>query len=474
VQIGPIEDALRPPLNWQDMGQCSGFIIKSPNRKRPYPKMESHEPLLELTQHLRADDLAGAKRWLANAPYDFAQLEKHRGHLSFLGSLRSRAMAALFVEAGLPMNAVSQWWADGFGLEEMPPEVATFLVETGATLTPHAAAALGLAGNLEQLLSRDPTLAHALGGDGATPLHFARTIEVAQRLLAAGAEIDAVDSDHHSTPAQWRIQRSPDVTRFLLNRGATPDIFMAAGLGDLELAKTLVRQNPGVTSHRIGNNSGPFPGIGFRGTGGSIYQWTLGFNRSPQEIAWERGHREIYEFLMASSQPKDQFLVACLLENRPLAESILRHSRDRIFPLSEEDTSLLAKCCWETNLNPHAVALMLELGFPANAQETNHGFRALHNAAWCGDLKLVELLLHWGAETNARDPRYNATAIGYAIHSATVARRHPNGDFANVVRLLLESGCPFEPQHFPTGDQSIDAVALAFTGSSRRHVPPPV
>ena len=47
---------------------------------------------------------------------------------------------------------------------------------------------------------------HARGGDGQTPLHFASTVEVAEFLLENGAEIDARDVDHESTPAQYMLR----------------------------------------------------------------------------------------------------------------------------------------------------------------------------------------------------------------------------------------------------------------------------
>ena len=67
---------------------------------------------------------------------------------------------------------------------------------------------------------------------------------VAELLLDHGARIEARDEDHDSTPAQWRIGEAPEVTRFLLERGATADIFLAAALGDLALAEKLVSGGP--------------------------------------------------------------------------------------------------------------------------------------------------------------------------------------------------------------------------------------
>jgi hypothetical protein len=237
---------------------------------------------------------------------------------------------------------------------------------------------------------------------------------------------------------------------------------MAAGLGDLALARQFVAGNPTCMTYRIGNNKGPFPGIGSGGRGGTIYQWTLGFNQSPHEVAHHRGHRDMFDFLMAHTPPRHQLLVASMLADRPLAGEITRQHPGLIDELDAEDRTLLAKSCWETNKNIEAVRLMLDLGFPVDVPEHNHGYLPLHNAAWCGDPELVELLLQRGHPVDRRDPVYHATALGFAIHSRTEAKRHPEGDFPEVVRLLLKAGVPLDERQYPTDDPEIDTVIKAF------------
>src|SRR6202011_4361245 len=88
---------------------------------------------------------------------------------------------------------------------------------------------------------------------GQTPLHFASTVEVAEFLLANGAEIDARDVDHESTPAQYmlRVEQKrhyprdrQDVARFLVARGCRTDILMAAALGDADLVRRHLDADP--------------------------------------------------------------------------------------------------------------------------------------------------------------------------------------------------------------------------------------
>jgi hypothetical protein len=308
------------------------------------------------------------------------------------------------------------------------------------------------------MLNDEPDLIRAKGGDGCHPLHFCKDADLLSLLIDRGAELEARDEDHFSTPAQWRIQDSPDIVRLLLRHGATADIFMAAGLGDLELVNQLVAENPGCTEYRIGNNKGPFPGIGFQGRGGTIYQWSLGFNLSPHEVALRRGRQDVYDLLLKASSPKTKFLVACTTANRRLAQSVVADHPDTVRQLDDEDLALMAKFCWETNKSIEAVRLMLDMGFPVEAREVNHGCTALHNAAWCGDPKLVRLLLERGHPPNVRDPDHQSTPIGWAVHSCIEAKRHPDGRFPEVVKLLLEAGTPFEKKCYPVGNKAIDAM----------------
>jgi hypothetical protein len=314
---------------------------------------------------------------------------------------------------------------------------------------------------LAALLAADPTLVHAKGMDARTPLHCAGSIAAAELLLAHGAQIDARDEDHDSTPAQWLIRESPDVSRYLLERGAKPDIFLAAALGDLALAQRLVAQEPACVSHRIGK-APHFPPIGYGGRGGTIYQWTLRFNSYPHQIALTNGHLPMFDFLYEASGLPTRLLVNCLLARRAEAEQIANQHPDIVPALPGVDLELVAKYCWETNTNHEAVKLMLDLGFPVAHPEHSHGYTPLHNAAWAGSADLVDLLIARGHPVDIRDPGHNATPLGYALYDCLVEKRHPEGEFARVVKSLLDAGSPREDLKFPTGNTAIDEILKAY------------
>ena len=369
---------------------------------------------------------------------------------------RTVEMAEHVLALGGDIEAVSKWWSGGLGLRQINQAVARFLVELGAKLTAHPAAGLGLVEPLAAMLDADPSLIDAKGCDGCTPLHFARDCDTAKLLLERGARVDARDDDHDSTPAQWLIGEAPDVARLLLEHGAVPDIFLAAALGDMVLAEKLVTANRACLSYRIGK--GPeFPPLGHK-RGGTIYQWTLAFNSYPHQVALLKGHTALFDYLFENSDTTTRFLVSCVLARRADAEAIAARNPGLVASLPSIDLELLARYCWETNLNYDAVKLMLDLGFPLTHPETSHGYTALHNAAWAGAANLVELLLQRGHPVDIVDPGYNSTPLGYAMYDCLIEKRHPEGEFARVIQLLLEAGSPWNPLCYPTGEADVDNV----------------
>ena len=132
----------------------------------------------------------------------------------------------LLLAHGADLNARTRWEKGGFGvLEQVSPEQAAPLIARGARVDIWAAANLGMMAELAALVANDPALVHAKGGAGKRPLQFARTVEIARFLLAHGAEIDALDDDHDSTPAQHLIGEHPDVAAFFFwLRGAPAPI----------------------------------------------------------------------------------------------------------------------------------------------------------------------------------------------------------------------------------------------------------
>jgi len=374
-----------------------------------------------------------------------------------LVAAKSTEAIQLLIGHGADLSGVSEWWGPGFGLRGVDPTTGAALVEQGATLSPHAAAALGLEEHLAGMIGKDPDVVHLKGGDGGRPLHFARNLSIASLLIARGAEIDALDDDHQSTPCQWLIGEAPEVVEGLISAGANLDIFVAAAMGSVDGVARVVHRDPSSTAYRIGYNLGPFPGIGFEGRGGTILQWTLGFNASPHEIALSRGHREVFDFLMSHTERRPKLLVACMVGDEQTARAIVDEDPNVLSTFSEDDHQLLAKACWETNRNIEAVRIMLALGVGVDVPELNHLYSPLHNAAFDGNASLVELLLNYGHPVDVVAPKYHSTPLGACLWAATEGRV-ADRDYAGVVDRLLCAGATISPDAYPTGDARIDAV----------------
>ena len=189
--------------------------------------------------------------------------------------VRSPAMLDVLLEAGADINARSRWWAGGFGLLDCAnPEVAEHAIGRGAIVDAHAAARLGMMDRLRELVDADPSLVHARGGDGQTPLHFASN--VGSRGIPAGPR------RRHRRAATWTTSpRRPSgccatgrTSRDTWSsRGCRTDLLMAAALGDVDRVRGHLDAEPG--SIRMSVTEKWFPKRNPR-AGGEIYIWTLG------------------------------------------------------------------------------------------------------------------------------------------------------------------------------------------------------
>jgi ankyrin repeat protein len=344
-------------------------------------------------------------------------------------------MVDLLLQHGADIDARSDWWAGSFGvLDSCDPEFAAFLIERGATVDAHAAARLGMLDRLKALVAANPKVVHGRGGDGQTPLHFASTPEIATFLLEHGADIDARDVDHESTPAQYMIRDRQDVARLLVTRGCKTDILMAAALGATDLVRRYLDDNPASIRTRVSREFFP---MRHHHAGGTIYTWTLGGEKSPHVIALEFGHEDVYQLLMERSPDTMKLTEACAVGDEALVKTLLAQNSQLAKSLSKQEQSRLAVAAQSNNAN--AVRLMLDAGWPLDARGELGG-TALHHAAWMGNADIVRDLLQYGAPVEIRGDTYDMTPMGWALHGSENSWRKDIGDYDAVVQLLLDAG----------------------------------
>jgi ankyrin repeat protein len=289
---------------------------------------------------------------------------------------------------------------------------------------------------------------HERGGDGQTPLHFARSRAVAGLLLDAGADPDARDVDHRSTPAQWMIgdgAGSPrfELARHLVERGASADIFLAAALGLTERVQSMLDADPALLRLRTGDGEYAAQPPSAQ----HIYQWTIGGHRSPMHAAAKFGQRATLAVMERYATPEDRLLVACHVADADAARAVIAEHPGIVERLGPVERGALTEEAWAANAP--AVELMLELGFdPAALGATAHnGGSALHCAAWQGSGECVAAILrrpNGRALIEVRDRRYDATPLGWCGHGS-VNRGNPRGAYADIARQLIAAGARVDP-----------------------------
>jgi hypothetical protein len=349
--------------------------------------------------------------------------------------VRSRPMLDVLLEAGADINAKSRWWAGGFGLlHSATPELAAYAIERGAVVDVHAAARLGFIDKLRELISADPELVNARGGDGQTPLHFANTVTVAEFLLDQGADIEARDVDHESTPAQYMVRDRQPVLRYLIERGCKTDILMAAALGDLALVRKHLAADPDCIRIRVSDEY--FPMVNDK-SGGTIYQWTLGWYVSAHDVAKQFGHDDVFELLMDCSPTEVKLLAACWADDETAARSLLNEHPGLAAGLSNAYRRQVADAARNNNLA--AVRLMLAAGLPVDACG-QHGATALHWAAFHGNAAMAREILRYHPPLELMDGDFNSTPVGWAIHGSEHGWYCRTGNYGATLDALVEAG----------------------------------
>ena len=355
----------------------------------------------------------------------------------------------VLLEFGADPNRRSSWWAGGFHpLHSADGAAAERLIAAGAVVDACAAAHLDRPDLLTAILSEDPARVHERGGDGQTPLHFARSRRVVDLLLAAGADMDARDVDHRSTAAQWMLGDDPtssrlDLARYLVDRGASADIFLAAALGLTDHARLMLESDPSLLQLRTSQGEyAEKPPSSFH-----IYQWTIGPNLSPLQVAAKFQRDETLAVMERFASPEERLLLACHRGDDDAARAIVAAHPGIVERLGPVDRRALTDEAWAGNAS--AVELMLALGFdpsvPSGSGPT--GGNALHCAAWQGSVDCVAAILRRPAGRallEVREPTYGGTPLSWCSHGSANCG-DLRADHAAVARLLIAAGARVDP-----------------------------
>lgn len=344
-----------------------------------------------------------------------------------------RKMIDLLLEHGADIDGTSSWWAGGFGPLDLADEkTSAYLLEKGATLTAHAAARLGKARELREILEKAPDAVHRRGGDGQFPLHFAKTAEIVDILVDAGASLDARDEDHVSTAIQWRI-RDEEPRHRLLERGATPDIFTAVMEDDPDLLDLLLEKDPTAADRKTTDESDPLIP---KAPGGPIYLYLIGSSQ-PYQVASEYGKKRAYALLYERASPAKRLAMAAWAGERETALQLKGELPNFVEELVPNDRMILNDAVW--NMRYSTFKTLLELGWPVDTPD-REGMTALYRAAFHGISDMVQALLPLGPDLERLNV-YGGNVLGTCFYGSLHGWNRM-ANHARCVELLLQAGAP--------------------------------
>jgi ankyrin repeat protein len=392
------------------------------------------DPAAALEAAVRLNDAERVRDVLARFPAMRARLDDAMptgdfGATPLITAARQRnlAMIDVLLDAGADPDQRSHWWAGSFSAFGDDPAVNAHLIARGAAIDAHDAARLGMVDRLRALVAADPSVVNARFGDGQTPLHVASTVEIATYLLDRGADIDALDVDHESTPAQYLIREHQDVVRNLVDRGCRTDILLACALGDAALVRRHLDRDP--ESVRTTVSPRWFPMRNER-AGGIIYIWTLGSGVSAHGVAQAFGHDDLSRLLVDRSPDDLRLAIACEADDEGELRRLLGAKPDASALLTDETRARLVTAAAQNRTR--TVQLMLAYAWPADVRDAK-GTTPLHWAGWHGNAEMARELLARGADRDAVESTFGGTPLGWATHGAEV---RDGGDYDRVIEVL--------------------------------------
>ncbi len=421
-----------------------------------WAKLKSHVEALALTPELaftaavRDSDAARVRELLERHAELRVRIDAplenygHGQHAMFAAVQRSdRATIDVLLAAGADIRKRTEWQYGGFGvLDDCDPGMVEFLTERGAVVDAHSAARLGMIEKLREFIADDPAAVDTRGADGRTPLHFASTVEVAELLLANGADIDARDDHYHSTPAQHMLRvehkrhyphdRQP-VARYLVSRGCSTDLLLASALGDLDLVRRILDTDPNSIAMNVSEEWFPK---------GTVYLALLGNHRTAHTVARDFGHEEVFQLLLQRTPASLKLALACELGDEEAFQQLLAVRRDLASTLSESELRKLPDAAQSGNTK--AVRLMLEAGWPVDTRG-EMGATALHWAGFNGNADMAREILRFHPSLELKSTDYAGTPLSWAIFGSGNGWNRETGDYPTTVQALMQAGALVPP-----------------------------
>ena len=145
--------------------------------------------------------------------------------------------------------------------------------------------------------------------------------------------------------------------------------------------------------------------------------------RTAYQEAVRAGNHGVADYLIEHGakqmplDPVETFALACIGGRRGEVLRMLSEDPTLMERLGHDGRVELLERAVAAN-NPEAVRLIVQLGIDINGMVPGTGLdrSALHSAAGWGAVEMVKLLIDLGADPQLRDPTYNGTPLGWALH----------------------------------------------------------
>lgn len=286
------------------------------------------------------------------------------------------------------------------------------------------------------LLESSPGLVNTPFPEGDTPLHRAaewdapNTIEA---LVKAGAQLQSKYADSAHSALSWALTSwSFQAARKLVEMGDEPDLFCAAGLGDLERVKAfwkdgkLVPQPSKTGSSRYSKTGERLPRppadaqdqvsdalyLACRCNQPEVARWLLDHGADPNWQAYAGGS------CLAWAEFSGNRALCDLLRERGGSDEVL----DDVYKAKPRDFAMLVLAGWGFSSQRIRERLAADPSLISAQGETG---TMLHAAAYGGHLEMVKLLLALGVDRDVRN-----------VHGLTAAELAENRGFPEVAALL--------------------------------------
>jgi hypothetical protein len=172
-------------------------------------------------------------------------------------------------------------------------------------------------------------------------------------------------------------------------------------------------------------------------SGGTIYTWTLGADKTAHAVAREFGHLDVLAELMARSPATLQLAAAGAAGDESAVRDLLASDPGLLSSLSERERAVLADAARDNDLR--AVKAMLAAGWPVDARG-QHRATPLHWAAWNGNSDMIRELLRHRAPVEVKGDEFDGTPLFWAIYGSVHGWRCKTGDYAGAVETLIAAG----------------------------------